>query len=241
MKAPEGKTFRGLPSSGSAFILHPSSFILSAMSALPKRHFTPEEYLQLEVKAEYKSQYVAGEIYAMAGADHWHIEIMDNLTKAFGPSVFRRPPLPQPSPATCACRPPRANSTPTPTSPRSAASRSFNDTIRPGSLLNPQVIFEILSPSTEAFDRGDKFARYRKLPSLTDYVLVASEFMRVEHFVRQENGHRLDHDRVQSPRRRRPAAPARLHACRWRKSTGASSSPATCPPPLNNGAGRRRR
>jgi Uma2 family endonuclease len=50
------------------------------------------------------------------------------------------------------------------------------------------VIFEVLSPSTEAFDRGDKFARYRKLASLSDYVLVAAEFVRVEHFVRQENG-----------------------------------------------------
>ena len=58
----------------------------------------------------------------------------------------------------------------------------------PHSLLNPQVIFEVLSPSTEAFDRGDKFARYRLLDSLTDYVLVASELMRVEHFVRQEDG-----------------------------------------------------
>ena len=45
----------------------------------------------------------------------------------------------------------------------------------------------MLSPSTEAFDRGDKFVRYRKLESLTDYVLVASESMRVEHFVRQND------------------------------------------------------
>lgn len=45
-----------------------------------------------------------------------------------------------------------------------------------------------LKNGLEAFDRGDKFARYRKLPSLCDYVLVASEFMRVEHFVRQANG-----------------------------------------------------
>ena len=50
------------------------------------------------------------------------------------------------------------------------------------------MIFEVLSPSTEAFDRGDKFARYRLLKSLTDYVLVSSEQMRVEHFVRQADG-----------------------------------------------------
>ncbi len=157
------------------------------MSALPKRHFTPEEYLLLEVKAPYKSQYVAGEIYAMAGADRWHVNIADNIgfalrttSRTTGPcstfssdmrvqaaegELYAYPDL------SALCGEPR-----------------FNDSIRPGSLLNPQVIFEVLSPSTEAFDRGDKFARYRKLPSLTDYVLVASESMRVEHFVRQENG-----------------------------------------------------
>ncbi len=59
---------------------------------------------------------------------------------------------------------------------------------RPQSLLNPQAIFEVLSPSTEAFDRSDKFERYKKIESLTDYVLVASETMRVEHYVRQDAG-----------------------------------------------------
>ena len=55
-------------------------------------------------------------------------------------------------------------------------------------MLNPQLIFEVLSPATAEFDRGDKFARYRRLESLTDYVLVASEQMGVEHFVRQADG-----------------------------------------------------
>jgi Uma2 family endonuclease len=54
------------------------------MSALPKRFFTPEEYLALELPAEYKSQYVAGEIFAMAGAQPWHINVVDNLVIALG-------------------------------------------------------------------------------------------------------------------------------------------------------------
>jgi Uma2 family endonuclease len=58
----------------------------------------------------------------------------------------------------------------------------------PPSLLNPQVIFEVLSPSTEAFDRGDKFARYRKLDSLTDYIVVLAERIRVEQHTRQLSG-----------------------------------------------------
>ena len=58
----------------------------------------------------------------------------------------------------------------------------------PASLLNPQVIFEVLSPSTEAFDCGDKFSRYQLLESLTDYGLVSTDRMRVGHFVRQSGG-----------------------------------------------------
>ena len=64
----------------------------------------------------------------------------------------------------------------------------FDKSANPYSLLNPQVIFEVLSPSTEDFDRGEKFERYKLIESLTDYVLVASETMRVEHYVRQDGG-----------------------------------------------------
>ncbi len=65
------------------------------------------------------------------------------------------------------------------------ANRSSNTCRLRHSLLNPQVIFEVLSPETEVFDRGDKFDRYRMLDSLTDYVMVASERMRVEPWSRQ--------------------------------------------------------
>jgi Uma2 family endonuclease len=56
-------------------------------------------------------------------------------------------------------------------------------------LINPKVIIEVLSPTTEAFDRGEKFARYcEHLDSLTDYVVVAQSMPLVEHFARQSNG-----------------------------------------------------
>ena len=156
------------------------------MSALPKRHFTPEEYLALEAKAECKSQYVAGEIFAMAGVEPWHIEIVDNLTKALGRHFGDRPCKSYSSELRV-----RVKESELYTYPDVSAlcgQPQFDRSFRPSALLNPQVIFEVLSPSTEAFDRGDKFTRYRKLASLTDYVLVTAEFMRVEHFVRQENG-----------------------------------------------------
>ena len=135
------------------------------MSALPKRLFTPEEYVLLENQAAYKSQYVAGEIYAMAGAEPWHTQIVRGLILALETQFGDRPDV------IALCGEPR-----------------YDTSSRPATLLNPQAIFEVLSPSTETFDRGEKFMRYRTLESLTDYVLVASEFMRIEHFVRQENG-----------------------------------------------------
>jgi Uma2 family endonuclease len=58
-------------------------------------------------------------------------------------------------------------------------------------LLNPSVVIEVLSPTTEAYDRGDKFAHYRRLVSLTDYVLIAQDRMRIEHFQRQPDGNWL--------------------------------------------------
>ena len=66
--------------------------------------------------------------------------------------------------------------------------RRYDTSANPHSLLNPQAIFEVLSPLTEAFDRGDKFTRHQSIASLTDYVLVASERMMVQHFARQEAG-----------------------------------------------------
>src|SRR5207245_1914583 len=56
------------------------------------------------------------------------------------------------------------------------------------SFLNPQAIFEVLSDSTESYDRGKKFEQYRTLPSLVDYALVSQKEPLIEHFVRQTDG-----------------------------------------------------
>ncbi|MEE8584050.1 MAG: Uma2 family endonuclease, partial [Acidobacteriota bacterium] len=58
-------------------------------------------------------------------------------------------------------------------------------------LANPSLIVEVLSKSTEAFDRGSKFARYRTIPSLSDYLLISQEAIRLERFTRQQSGHWL--------------------------------------------------
>jgi Uma2 family endonuclease len=156
------------------------------MSALPKCFFTPEEYLELELKADYKSQYVAGEIFAMAGAQPWHVRVTNNVA-AMLYNRFRG----RPCEAYSSDMRVRVQAGDLYTYPDVSAlcgEPQFETQTNPHSLLNPQIIFEVLSPSTESFDRGDKFMRYRRLESLTDYVLVASERMRVEHHVRQPSG-----------------------------------------------------
>ena len=170
------------------------------MSALPKRYFTPEEYLLLENQAAYKSQYVDGEIYAMTGAEPEHTEIIGNIVIALNAAFGERP---------CKVyfqdqrvRADQADMYTYPDVVALGGEGRFDRSSRPAVLLNPQVIFEVLSPSTEAFDRGDKLLRYRTLDSLTDYVLVASDAVRVEHFTHPLGGtwtmteHRQPADRV---------------------------------------------
>jgi Uma2 family endonuclease len=156
------------------------------MSALPKRFFTPGEYLELELKAEYKSQYIAGEIFAMAGAEPWHVKVTNNLIIALG-TRFRGRDCEVFS-SGMRVRVPAGDLYTYPDVSALCGKPEFETADHPQSLLNPQVIFEVLSPSTEAFDRGDKFARYRRLDSITDYILVFAERMRVEHHKLQRSG-----------------------------------------------------
>jgi Uma2 family endonuclease len=154
------------------------------MSVRPKRYLTPEEYLEIERAAPFKSEYYAGEVFAMAGASPEHNEIMINLSMSLAPQVRRtgcklfvadmRVHVPETDffaypDGIVVCNPDYADSP--------------KDT-----LLNPLVIVEILSPSTEAYDRGTKFAFYRKLPSLKYYLLVSQETQRVELFSKNEQG-----------------------------------------------------
>ena len=156
------------------------------MSVLPKRFFTPDEYLDLEVKAPYKSQYVGGEIFAMAGTEPWHAEIVSNLIIALGTRFRGRPCKAYATDLRVQVKEGDLYTYPDVTA--ICGEPKFDTTRKPAALLNPQAIFEVLSPSTAGFDRGDKFTRYRRIEALTDYVLVASEQVGVEHFVRQADG-----------------------------------------------------
>lgn len=153
------------------------------MSSIAARtYLTPEEYITAERKATLKSEYLSGEIVAMSGASVAHNlitmntanqlynQLVEGRCRVFssdmrvgigaGVSYF----YPDVS---VVCEEPR-----------------FEDDAL-DILTNPQVVIEVLSDSTESYDRGEKFARYRQLESLQEYILISQDQVRVEHYLRQ--------------------------------------------------------
>ena len=154
------------------------------MSAVPKPYITPEQYLELERQAESKSEYFAGEIFAMAGASPEHSVITVNVTVTLGTQL-------RDSPCTAYSSDMKVRS-----SQEHYAYPDVTVVCREAQfageerevLLNPTLIVEVLSPSTEAWDRGGKFEQYRQRESLQEYVLVAQDRPHVERFARQARG-----------------------------------------------------
>ena len=151
----------------------------------------PEEYLVLERGAFERHEWLDGFVYAMAHENPEHSMIGANLIASLANQLRGQPCRSfMPTIRVCSglsagvstkglfaypdvlviCGPPR-----------------FHDQHR-DVIINPTVIVEILSPSTEAYDRGEKFARYQENASLADYVLVAQAYPRVEHYSRLDNG-----------------------------------------------------
>lgn len=146
------------------------------------RHLTPEEYLERERNAEIKSEYRDGEIVAMAGASLTHNRINANLVRELGVQLRDKP-------CDVFAQDLKTRTTPT--------RFSYPDVIvicgepefldeNEDVVTNPTVIIEILSESTEAYDRGEKFAAYQQRASLQEYVLVAQDRISVERYTRQE-------------------------------------------------------
>ena len=155
------------------------------MSLVPRTYLTPEEYLAIERAAETKSEYFRGEMFALAGAGRLHNLLVARLIRVLGPEADRRGCLVYPSDLRVKITPLGKYTYPdvTVTCGREEFEDDHGDT-----LLNPSVVFEILSESTEGYDRGTKFAHYQKLASLRAYVLVAQDGERIELFVRQDGG-----------------------------------------------------
>ena len=149
------------------------------MSAALKRRVTPQEYLAAERLAPFKSQYYKGEVFAMAGASPAHQQIATNIVRELLSRLGKGPCQPFFNDARVGSVDSRMYSYPDIV----VACEPIRHDVD-YNLLNPKVIFEILSPSTETFDRTGKFDAYRALPSLTEYVLVSQDRPRVERFTR---------------------------------------------------------
>jgi len=145
---------------------------------------TETEYLDLERSLESRNEFFDGEVFAMSGGTPLHSQIASNLIQVIGrrlsggrcvvytsdlrlkveaTGLFTYPDL------SVVCGPLQF-------------AAGTDDTV-----LNPTVIVEVLSDSTEAYDRGKKFENYRRMPSLREYLLVSQKEPRIEQFVRQEN------------------------------------------------------
>ncbi len=154
------------------------------MSIQPKRRLSPEEYLEIERQAEYKSEYYNGEMFAFAGASENHVVITGNVSAIFHAQLKNKKCKVYSNDMRV-----KVSTTGLFTYPDVAVvcnQGKFEDEHR-DTLLNPIVIVEVLSPSTENYDRGTKFEHYRTIDSLTDYLLVAHDKIHVEHYVRQSD------------------------------------------------------
>lgn len=155
------------------------------MSAIPKTKLTPEEYLEFERKSEIKHEFFNGEIFAMSGAKRNHNKITTNLNglvwqhlkgkncenysndmRVFVPEtgLYTYPDL------VVVCGEPQ-----------------FQDNVF-DTLLNPILLIEVLSDSTEGYDRGKKFQHYRSIETLQEYVLVSQDEARIEKYLKQGDG-----------------------------------------------------
>ena len=152
------------------------------MSSLAKPRFTLEEYLTLERRAAHKSEFLGGEIFAMAGASFRHNVLVANIMRELGAHLRESPCLPVASDQRVQVKPTGLNTYPD-VVVVCGKPRFTDDHL--DTLTNPTVLMEVLSASTEAYDRGEKFAHYRRIASLTDYVLVSQDKRRVEHYARQ--------------------------------------------------------
>jgi Uma2 family endonuclease len=155
------------------------------MSASPYPRLTEEEYLKIERAAEFKSEFHDGRMYAMSGGSSAHALIIPNLAAELRQALRQKPCLVYVTELRLRISP-RGSYTYPDVTVVCGPSKFADD--RKDTLLNPTLIVEVLSPFTEAHDRGLKFAQYRQIDSLQEYGLVSQTEPRVEIFRRQASG-----------------------------------------------------
>jgi Uma2 family endonuclease len=154
---------------------------------LPQSHtlYSPEEYLALERKSNERHEYLDGYIYEMSGESIAHSAICTNLAFVFVGQLKGRP---------CQAFSPNMKVRTKfnglysyPDLSIVCGQPEFHDNHK-DIIINPKVIVEVLSPSTEAYNRGEKWIRYQEINSLSDYLLVSQDQPLIEHFSKQEGG-----------------------------------------------------
>ena len=152
---------------------------------LPQRVavLTPAEYLGIERTATSRSEYLRGEMFAMAGGSPTHSRIKTNVLGELRSRLKGNPCAPFDSDLRIKCP------TGLYTYPDASVicSELEYDDEQQDTVLNPTLLMEVLSKSSEAYDRGKKFDHYRKIPSLREYVLISQDEPMIQRFLRNED------------------------------------------------------
>jgi Uma2 family endonuclease len=154
------------------------------VSTVPKHCVTPEEYLEQERKAEWRSEYFNGEVFRMSGASRYHALIITNLVRDLSQKLRGRPCNVYSSSLRVRVSPTGLYTYPdvVVTCGEEQFLDESNDT-----LLNPVLIIEVLSDSTKDYDRGGKFESYRTLTSLEEYLTIAQDKIHIEQWQCQKD------------------------------------------------------
>src|ERR1043165_2419613 len=154
------------------------------MTMNPDVRLPPQEYLRIERAAQGKSEYIDGEMYAMAGASPRHAIIAANVVGELRGQLREGPCIVYNTDLRVATDPQRHYTYPDVIV--GCETPEYVDT-HLDTLTNPTLVAEVLSDSTEKYDRGEKAERYRAMPSLSEYLLVAQDRIHVELYTRQRD------------------------------------------------------
>lgn len=163
------------------------------MTAQPLRSLTEQEYIDSERTSLIKHEYYKGHVYAMTGASRTHNLIAGNTLASLHSQIRRKPC--QVFPSDMRVKVHKTGLYTYPDLVLICGEPQFTDDAL-DTLLNPLVLIEILSPSTERYDRGLKFQHYRTIETLQDYILIAQDSYHIEHYARQEHGQWLFQEAV---------------------------------------------
>ena len=146
---------------------------------------TPEQYLEYERQAEFKSEYLEGEIFCMSGASPPHVLIASNALRALGNKIEGGPCHVYGSDLRVAANPKKSYFYPDVSV--ICGPLEFVDG-RKDTVTNPKVVVDVLSPSTRGIDFGQKFYAYLRVPSITDIIFIEQGKVSIEHWYRNEDG-----------------------------------------------------